>query len=172
MKTLDLTQIDLRDALDLASLIEDEAKERYDELAHQMELHHDAEVARFFQFMAKNEARHGEELAERRGRLYPNLPRRVDRSMLWDIEAPGYETVRAFMTLKEALEVALAAEVKAHGFFCDALKSLPDGEVKKLFEELKEEEVHHQNLIKLEMAKLGPEEKFTTEDFADEPVAQ
>ena len=172
MKTLDLTKIDLRDALDLASLIEDEAKERYEELAHQMELHHDAEVARFFHLMAKNEARHGEELAERRTRLFPNQPRRVDRSMLWDVEAPGYETVRAFMTLKEALEVALAAEVKAFDYFCEVLKTLPPGEVKTLFEELREEEIHHQNLVKLEMKKLGPEEKFTTEDFADEPVAQ
>lgn len=172
MKTLDFTKIDLRDALDLASLIEDEAKDRYEELAHQMELHHDAEVARFFHFMAKNEARHGEELAERRLRLFPNQPRRVDRSMLWDIEAPGYETVRAFMTLKEALEVALAAEVKAFSYFCEVLKTIPEGEVKQLFEELRDEEIHHQNLVKLEMAKLGPQEKFTTEDFADEPVAQ
>jgi rubrerythrin len=169
-RTLDFSSLDLRDALDLASLIEDEAKERYEELAHQMELHHDAEVARFFHFMAKNEARHGEELAERRTRLYPNLPHRVDRSMLWDVEAPGYETVRAFMSLKEALEVALAAEVKAFNYFCDVLKILPAGEVKTLFEELKEEEIHHQNLVKLEMAKLGPEDKFSTEDAADEPV--
>jgi len=169
-RTLDLSTLDLRDALDLASLIEDEAKERYEELAEQMEMHHDAEVAKFFHFMAKNEAKHGEELAERRKRLYPNLPRRVDRSMLWDVEAPGYETVHAFMSLKEALEVALAAEVKAFNYFCDVLKTIPGGEVKSLFEELKQEEIHHQNLVKGEMAKLGPEEKFTTEDFADEPV--
>jgi rubrerythrin len=170
-RTLDFSSLDLRDALDLASLIEDEAKERYEELAEQMEMHHDAEVAKFFHFMAKNEAKHGEELAERRTRLFPNQPRRVDRSMLWDVEAPGYESVHAFMSLKEALEVALAAEVKAFNYFCDVLKIIPEGEVKKLFEELKEEEIHHQDLVKQEMAKLGPEEKFSTEDFADEPVA-
>jgi len=170
-RTLDFSSLDLRDALDLASLIEDEAKERYEELAEQMEMHHDAEVAKFFHFMAKNEAKHGEELAERRTRLFPNQPRRVDRSMLWDVEAPGYESVHAFMSLKEALEVALAAEVKAFHYFCDVVKVIPEGEVKKLFEELKEEEIHHQDLVKQEMAKLGPEEKFSTEDFADEPVA-
>ena len=169
-RTLDLKSLDLRDALDLASLIEDEAKERYEELAHQMEMHHDAEVAKFFHFMAKNEAKHGEELAERRKRLFPNLPQRVDRSMLWDVEAPGYESVHAFMSLKEALEVALAAEIHAFNYFCDVLKTIPPGEVKTLFEELKEEEVLHQDLVKKEMAKLGPEEKFSTEDFADEPV--
>src|SRR5512136_2453725 len=128
-RTLDLSTLDLRDALDLASLIEDEAKERYEELAEQMEQHHDADVAKFFHFMAKNEAKHGEELAERRNRLFPNQPRRVDRSMLWDVEAPGYETVHAFMSLKEALEVALAAEVKAFNYFCDILKTIPAGEV-------------------------------------------
>lgn len=169
-RTIDLKSLDLRDALDLASLIEDEAKERYVELAEQMEMHHDAEVAKFFHFMAKNEARHGDELAKRRKRLFPNLPPRVDRSMLWDVEAPGYETVRAFMSLKEALEVALAAEIKAFNYFSEVLKTIPPGEVKTLFEELKQEEIHHQDLVKKEMAKLGPEEKFSTEDFADEPV--
>ncbi len=170
-RTVDLKSLDLRDALDLASLIEEEAKERYEELAEQMEMHHDAEVAKFFHFMAKNELRHGDELAERRKRLFPNQPRRVDRSMLWDVEAPGYETVHAFMSLREALEVALAAEVKAFQYFCDVLETLPAGEVRTLFEELKQEEIHHQELVKGEMAKLGPDEKFTTEDFADEPVA-
>ena len=171
-RTLNLKDLDLRDALDLASLIEEEAKERYVELADQMEMHHDAEVAKFFHFMAKNEARHGEELAERRKRLFPGLPTRVDRSMLWDVEAPGYETVHAFMSLKEALEVALTAEVKAFKYFNDVLETIPPGEVKTLFEELKGEEILHQDLVKKEMAKLGPEEKFSTEDFADEPVAQ
>ena len=171
-KTLDLTKIDLRDALDFASLIEDEARERYEELASQMETQHTAEAASFFHFMAKNEARHGEELAERRKRLFPSLPCRVDRSMLWDVEAPAYETVRAFMTKKEALEVALAAEVKAYDFFVGVLKAMPEGEVKTLFEELRLEEIHHQELVKGEMAKLGPEDSFPTEDFADEPVAQ
>ncbi|MFI5181717.1 MAG: ferritin family protein [Thermoanaerobaculia bacterium] len=169
-RTLNEKNLDLRDALDLASLIEEEAKERYEELADQMELHHDAEVASFFHLMAKNETRHGAELAERRKRLFPGLPRRVDRSMLWDVEAPGYETVHAFMSLKEALEVALAAEVKAFHYFSEVLKIVPPGEVKTLFEELKVEEIHHQDLVKKEMAKLGPEEKFTTEDYADEPV--
>ncbi len=65
-QTVDLSSLDLRDALDLASLIEEEAKERYDELAHQMETQHTTEAAAFFRFMEKNEARHGAELAERR----------------------------------------------------------------------------------------------------------
>ena len=67
-KTLDLTGLDLRDALDLGSLVEEEAKERYEELAAQMENQHTLEAAAFFHLMVKNEARHGEELAHGQGR--------------------------------------------------------------------------------------------------------
>ena len=171
-KTLDLTGLDLRDALDLASLVEEEAKERYEELAAQMENQHTFEAASFFHVMVKNEARHGDELAARRKTLFGDAPRRVDRSLLWEVEAPAYETVRAFMTLREALTVALDAEVKAYDFFAEALK-LPVAEpVRKLFEELKEEEVHHQELVQKELSKLPPDSEATPEDFADEPVAQ
>ena len=109
-KMLDLSKLDLQDALDLAILVEDEAKERYDELAAQMESHHTADAAVFFHFMSANEAKHGEELTARRKELFGDAPRRVDRSMVWEIEAPEYEKVHAFMTLHEALTVAMAAE--------------------------------------------------------------
>jgi len=172
MNTLDLASLDLRDALDLAILVEEEARDRYEELAAQMENQHTAEAAAFFHLMVKNEAKHGEELAARRRDLFAAQPRRVDRSLLWDVEAPAYETVRAFMTLREALTVALEAEVKAHDFFSEALK-LPVAEpVRKLFEELKQEEVLHQDLVKKQLSKLPPDSDVAPEDYADEPVAQ
>jgi rubrerythrin len=172
MKTLDLASLDLRDALDLAALIEEEARDRYEELAAQMENQHTAEAAAFFRLMVGYEARHGEELAARRKELFGDAPRRVDRSLLWDVEAPGYETVRAFMTLREALNVALDAEVKAYNFFAEALK-LPIAEpVRKLFEELRDEEVVHQDLVSKELAKVPPDSGPSPEDYADEPVAQ
>jgi erythrin-vacuolar iron transport family protein len=172
MKTLDLAGLDLRDALDLAILVEEEAKERYEELAAQMENQHTSDAAAFFLLMVKNEAKHGEELAARRKTLFANEPRRVDRSLLWDVEAPAYETVRAFMTLREALTVALEAEVKAYNFFSDALKLPIAQPVKKLFEELKQEEVLHQELVNKQLGKLPPDSGLTPEDYADEPVAQ
>ena len=172
MKTLDLAILDLRDALDLAILVEEEARDRYEELAAQMENQHTFEAAAFFHAMVKNEAKHGEELAIRRRDLFGEEPRRVDRSLLWDVEAPAYESVRAFMTLREALTVALEAEVKAHNFFSEAL-TLPIAEpVRKLFEELKQEEVLHQELVNKELSRLPPDSDLAPEDYADEPVAQ
>lgn len=172
MNTLDLASLDLRDALDLAILVEEEARDRYEELAAQMENQHTSEAAAFFRTMVKNEAKHGEELASRRREHFGDAPRRVDRSLLWDVEAPAYETVRAFMTLREALAVALDAEVKAYNFFCEALK-LPIAEpVKELFEELKQEEILHQELVNKQLSRLPPDSGVAPEDFADEPVAQ
>ena len=172
MKTLDPAGLDLRDALDLAILVEEEARDRYEELAAQMENQHTSEAAVFFHVMVKNEARHGEELAVRRRDLFGETPRRVDRSLLWDVEAPAYESVRAFMTLREALTVALEAEVKAHDFFTAALAMPLAAPVKQLFEELRQEEVLHRELVNKQLSRLPPDTGLTTEDFADEPVAQ
>ena len=110
-KQLDLTKLDLMDALDLAILIEQEAMERYEELTAVMREHRTEEAASFFHFMAKAEAKHGADLLTQRTKLFGKAARRVDRSLLFDIEAPGYETVHDFMTLREALKVAMDAEV-------------------------------------------------------------
>ena len=82
-----------------------------------MEQHHTPEAAKFFATMARNEQKHGEELRARRHGLFGDAPRRVKRSMLWDVEAPDYDQPRAFMSARQAMEVALASETKAHEFF-------------------------------------------------------
>ena len=170
--TIDYKSLSLRDALDLAILIEEEAKERYEELAAQMEVHHTPEAASFFRFMVGNEAKHGEQIAARRAALFQNTPRTVTRAMLWDVEAPDYDEVRAFMTVRQALAVALRAEKKAYEFFVAALPAVRDPEVAKLFVELRDEEVEHQRLIESQLAQLPPDPPVDPSDFEDEPVAQ
>jgi rubrerythrin len=169
---IDYSRLSLRDALDMAILIEEEAQERYEEFAHQMTIHHSPEPAAFFRFMAGNEARHGEQLAERRRQLFADAPRTVTRAMLWDVEAPDYDAARAFMSPHEAMRAALASEKKAQAFFAAALPQLDDPEVKALFAELCDEEVAHQDLVQAELARLPAEPEESRDDFADEPTAQ
>jgi rubrerythrin len=76
------------------------------------------------------------------------------------------------MTLREALGVALEAEVKAFDFFSEALKTPMADPVRHLFEELRDEEIVHQNLVKKELSRLPPDPGVAPEDLADEPVAQ
>jgi hypothetical protein len=94
---IDFERLSLQDALDLAILIEEEARDRYVEFQHQMESHRTPEAAAFFRFMAGNEEKHRAELASRRAARFGDAPRRVTRAMLFDVEAPDYDQARAFM---------------------------------------------------------------------------
>lgn len=171
-KGIDFARLSLKDALDLAVLVEDEARERYDEFADQMDLHRTPGAAEFFRFMSINERKHGDDLAARRKELFGDAPRTVDRTMLFEVEAPDYDEARAFMTARAAMSAALHSEEKAHAFFVAALPTISDPQVKALFEELRDEEVHHQDLVKRELAKLGAEGDVDVSDVADEPNAQ
>ncbi len=171
-QTVDFASLDLKDALDLAILIEDEARERYGEFADQMEVHHTADAASFYRLMAQYEARHGEEIAVRRKELFGDSPSRMSRSMLWGVEAPDYDQARAFMSPRKALEVALESEIKAHAYFTAAIPSISDPEVKALFIELQGDEVHHRELVQAELDKLPPDPEVDVEDLVDEPVGQ
>jgi rubrerythrin len=92
--------------------------------------------------------------------------------VLWDVEAPEYDKARAFMSARQAMEVALECEIKAHDYFDQAIAKITDREVRRLFEELREEELEHQLLVKKEMGKLPPDPGTNPEDYADEPIAQ
>ncbi len=169
---IDFAEVSLKDAIDLAILVEDEAEERYNEFVAQLKAHRTDESAEFFKFMAANEAKHGQELRKRRQALFGDEATQVDRSMLWDVEAPDYTEAKAFMSIHDALKVALDAEIKAFQFFDKALPQISDEGVKALFSELREEEIEHQDLVKEQMAKYPPDSGFDPDDFVDPPVGE
>ncbi len=169
---IDFANLSVKDALDLGILIEEEAMDRYQELAENLDVHNTGDAAQFFRFMVTCEAKHGEELQEKRRELFGEEPSSVDRSVLWDVEAPGYDTTRTFMTIQDALKVAMAAERKAFEFFDGALAKVTDSEVRELFTELRQEEVEHMEMVREQMKKVPAGDGFDPSDFADEPVAQ
>jgi rubrerythrin len=169
---IDFDALSLKDALDLAILIEEEAKERYEDFADQMEIHHTPEAARFFHWMARNEEKHRAELSERRRSIFGGDAPRVTRGMLFEVEAPEFDEVRVFMSPREALQVAFRAEKKAWAFFSEAAPRIHDRAVKELFTELRDEEAHHERLVLAELEKTAPESALKHADVADDPVAQ
>ena len=170
MAAIDFASLDLKDALDLAILVEEEAQERYVELVDQMEMHHTKGAATFFAAMARNEQKHGDELRARRRALFGDAPRRVTRAQLWDVEAPGYDEVRIYMSARQAMETALHSEIKAHEFFVNAIPHIHDAEVRKLFQELRDEEVLHQALVREAMRGVASDPEAPATDYEDEPV--
>ncbi len=168
MAPIDFRSLSLQDALDLALSIEEEAKERYEQFAKITGGRYAGDASDMFRQMAGYEAKHWAELDRKRRELFGNAPRRIGPEALDDVEAPDRGQPRTFMSARQAVEVALAAEMKAHDFFDEAVKEIGDRAVRALFEELREEEKRHVVLVGAWLAKLpaGPD---VEEGEADEP---
>jgi len=151
---LDLSKLSLKDALDLAKLIEMEACHRYQMFAAQLGRTGGYDAGSFFATMAENEAKHGQELEARRKKLFGDAPARLTLDDLFDVEAPEMGATRRGMSIVQAFELGLAAEKKAHDFYDMALPGISDSEVRELFTELRDEETEHVEMLREAMAKL------------------
>jgi len=156
-QTIDFETLTLKDALDLAVLIEEEARDRYVELAGQMRMQHTAAAATFFERMTRVEEGHRTELLEKRRQLFGDAPSQVTHAMLADVEAPHVIDGRIELSLRQALEFALRAEEKAKDFFERALISVKSPDVRGFFSALREEEVEHRQWVLTELSLIAPE---------------
>ena len=165
---LDLSKLNLMDALDLATLIELEAHRRYKMFAAQLGRGGGYDAGAFFANMAENEAKHGRELEARRKARFGDTPARVTLDDLFDVEAPEMGAPRRGMSTVRAFEIGLAAEKKAYDFYDMALPGITDPEVRALFVELRDEETEHVKKLEEEMAKLPPSASKEVEFDLDE----
>ncbi len=156
MTPIDFRTLTLQDALDLALSIEEEAKERYEQFAKLTGGRYEGDAADMFRQMATYEQRHWGEIDRKRRELFGDAPRRVTAAALDDVEAPDRGQPRVFMSARQAVEVALASEMKAYDFFDEALPQVKDPDVRRLFEELREEEKRHVVLVGAWLQKLPP----------------
>lgn len=162
---LDISTLNLMDTLDLATLIEIEAFNRYNLFVEQ--IGSSTDVGSFFQSMAANEKKHGDALAERRVALFGNAPARVKLDDIFDVEAPDVGWVRWNMSEFKACHVALSAERKAFEFYDRSLRRVAQPEIKALFEELRDEEADHIRMVEEIIAKLPPSAKVDLEEEDD-----
>ncbi len=170
---LKLSELTLKDALDLAILVEEEAKERYLEFERQIGTANEHDAGSFFLKMADNEMKHAEELRLKREKLFGKTETRINLETLYmfqEIEAPEFDKAQSFMSVKDALTVARDCEVKAFEFFNKAEKLVSDKEVKDLFTHLKEEEVMHKKMVEEILSKVNIESGPTiSKEDVDEP---
>lgn len=151
---LDFASLDLMDALDLAVLIEMEAYRRYKLFVAQLGHGGPGDAASVFASMADNEAKHGQQLEERRKALFGLTPARVTLDDLFDVEAPEMGAPRRTMSARQAFELALSSEQKAHDFYDEALAHITNPDVRKLFVELRDEETEHVRMVRETIARL------------------
>ena len=105
--------------------------------------------------MVATEGQHRSALMERRATLFRDAPRRFEISVLEaDVERPDVDDDQLPSTAREALEVALAAEWRAHAFFASAIPHLADPDSRAFFQQLMEEEVEHAQYLSTRIAEL------------------
>jgi rubrerythrin len=163
---LDFSKLTLRDALDLAILMEEEARQRYAEFSKVVGGRYQGDAADVFRLMASYEQKHGEQLAARRRSLFQDQPSKMRLEMLDDAEAPDRGAPRVFMSARDAMTVAIASEEKAFEFFDGALRTVTDPSVRALFEELRAEEAEHRKLLtgRIKGMPVGPDMLETEAD--------
>jgi len=166
---LDLSKLTLMDALDLASLIELEAKKRYTEFAESLGTRGVDDAGAVFRSMAINETKHCEEIAERRLALFGDQPAKVRLEDIYDVEAPDLGEVRWNMSALKAYQIALFSEQKAFAFYDEALEFVDQPDVRALFEELREEEDEHVKMLVKIIANLPPSAEVELEDEDYDP---
>jgi len=167
MPELDFTTLDLRDALDLAILIEEEARERYQSFTKIVGGRYAGDASEVFRRMAVNEEKHGTQLAELRQSLYPGEPRRVTRDQIDEVEAPAMERARLTLSSRRAMEIAIESETKAHDFFSRACRAATDPKVRRLFMDLRDEEREHEQMLRKRLPDFQAEPALD-EDLAEE----
>jgi rubrerythrin len=164
---------DVANLLAHAHAMESEAHERYLDLAEQLDVHNNTEVAALFRKMAQIEQLHVQKILERVGDL--ELPRLSPWEYRWPgAEAPetaGIGEAHYMMTPHHALSMALRAEQRALEFYTGVLESGGDASVQALARELAEEEREHVALVKTWLAKY-PEPAANWADDPDPPMHQ
>lgn len=154
-----------------AIAIETEAALRYRELADQLAVHHNPEVARVFERMARVEGMHIDQLRQRAADL--DLPMLAPWEYQWeDEESPevtGHEAVHYRMTPRHALMLALDNERRAYAFFARVRDGVSDPEIRAMAEEFAAEEEQHIGYVE-ELLLQHPEPARHWADDPDPPI--
>jgi rubrerythrin len=168
MPELDFGALDLRDALDLAVLIEEEAKARYQEFTKTVGGRYAGDASVVFRKMVVAEEKHGAQLAQIRESLFPGEPRRITLDMIDNVEAPMKIRGRYSMSAHDAMEIAIESEERAWDFFSRASAAATDPRVKRLFLDLRDEEREHRAMLEALLPSYPPEVNLFEEDPTEE----
>ncbi|MBM5811096.1 MAG: rubrerythrin [Gammaproteobacteria bacterium] len=139
-----------------ALAMEREAVARYSELADIMETHNNREVAELFQRMAGYEQHHVDHILEDM-----HWPRNIVTPRyggIWTApdgpEAVPLEDMHYLMLPWHALQLALAAEQRAHDFFDGLAREAASDAIRKAALEMRAEEAEHVELVRAWLAKV------------------
>lgn len=155
------------EALMLQALaMEQEAAQRYADLADAMEMHNNLEVAGLFRQMATIEGRHVAQILKKMGLDRAPAPAAIP---VWEgfeaAETVSLDDVHYLMRPWHALQLALRAEERAVRFFGHLARGADDSSVREAALELQRDEREHVELIHAWLARVPQPEP----DWAADP---
>ncbi len=157
-----------------AVALEDESAERYEDLADNMEMHHNPEVAELFRKMAHYSRLHRQEavgLAEREtGGLLDLNPWEFQWQGRESPESGDIDATHYLMTPYHALSLALDAERRARDFYADVAARTTNERVRELAHGFAGEEAEHATILEQWLQRYPPPEPGWDED-PDPPTA-
>jgi rubrerythrin len=150
--------------------LEYESAERYRELAGNMAVHNNPEIAELFEYLSRMSDLHAQEVEERaKGVQLPDIP---PWDFKWDAagspEANASaqdEELNYLMTPIQAMHLALHNEIRGRDFYARGAAGSPDAEVRQLAAEMVEEENEHAALLEERLAKMDPSRAEPVEDL-------
>ena len=156
-----------------ALAMENEAAERYGELAVQMETHHKKDVGAIFRRHEHAEREHLGELNE----MCKNV--QLPHYAPWEFQWSGGESPEAIdigkvhyqFSVRAAVLLALEHERKAAGFYADIADNAPTDDVRGLARQFADEEREHIGWLEACLAGCEPGDSIAPED-PDPPLGQ
>ncbi len=156
-----------------AHAMEQEAAEQYTDLAEQMDVHNNPEVAELFRKLAELEGKHVEKIDEKAGDR--EIPRLAPWDYKWEngVAPENPEAIEAhyMMTPHHAITMALQAEEKAEAFFKRVADGTTDDQVREMATTMAGEEAEHIKWLS-EWLKKYPEPESGWDDDLDPPMLQ
>lgn len=140
-----------------AIAMEDEAAERYLELADMMEAHNNLDVATVFRDMCRFSQMHRDSIKERAGDA--ELPRPRSWQFRWQVppEVCDEEAFDYTLTPYQALQFARDNEQRAIEFYRAVIGKTDDAEVKRLASEFADEEQEHTDALDKWLERTPPD---------------
>jgi rubrerythrin len=150
--------------------LEYESAERYRELAGNMTVHNNPEIAELFEYLARMSDLHAQEVEEHaKGIELPQIPP-------WDYKwaaggspeanaAEQDEEISYLMTPIQAMHLALHNEIRGRDFYARVAAGSPDPEVRRLAAEMADEETEHADLLEQQLSRMDPSRAQPVEDL-------
>jgi rubrerythrin len=145
---VDFSRLDQQDVLDLAIQVEQEAEDNYLQLADWVGRDGNREASEFFVRMAKLEAGHRRQLADRRQELFGDAPARHSAKAAWEVEQPDWAAIGRTVGLAQAFELGMEAERRAGEYYSEAVSYASDPAVIELFRALAKAEEEHLRMLR------------------------